>query len=185
MDKKDMLRVGVITQAHGIKGEVKVYPTTDDTARFKKLKTVTLSKGKESAEYTVSGARASKGMVILAFKEVMDRNAAELLKKSDILIDRKDAVALGRDEYFITDLIGLKVVDDETGDLIGTLKEVIETGANDVYEITLDPSFLYEGKKSASDMLYAPAIKECVKGVDMEKGEVRLYLMPGLITTKD
>ncbi len=179
--RDDMLRVGVITSAHGIKGEVKVFPTTDDPGRFNKLKEVWLDDGKSLVKHGVKGARFSKNLVILSLEDITDRDMAERLRKQELLIERKDAVKLAKDEYFITDLIGLKVIDDATNELIGRLKDVITTGANDVYEIEFDKDYRYEGEKPKNELLYAPAIKECVRSVDISRGEVRLSLMKGLV----
>ena len=180
MDKDKLLKVGIITSAHGIKGEVNVFPTTDDIKRFKKLKDVILDTGKELKEMTVLGARFNKQSVILKIKDIDDRNAAELLRKKELLVTRENAVRLSRDEYFVADLIGLSVRD-EDGVPIGVLSDVISTGANDVYEIRIDEDYEYPGVKIMPEVFYAPAIKECVKNVDIESGVVTIHIMPGLI----
>ena len=181
MNMDDMLRIGVVASAHGIKGEVKVYPTTDDPMRYKKLKKVFLWDGRELTEHEIGGARFFKNMVILAIKDITDRDMAEKIRKRELWIRRADALPLEEDEYFITDLVGLKVVSDDDGSLIGILRDVITTGANDVYEIEADESFTPGGRGPKERVFYAPAIKDCIKAVDIKAGEVRMYLMPGLI----
>lgn len=166
---EDMLQVGVITQTHGIKGEVKVFPTTDDAQRFKKLKKVTLDNGKERRELEITSVKFFKNLVILKFKGIDDINEVEKYKKAALFVTRVDAVPLGENEYFIADLIGLKVVSDE-GEELGTLDDVLQTGANDVYVV----------KNDKGEEILVPAIKDCVKSVDIEGGEIILHLLPGL-----
>lgn len=164
------LRVGVISSTHGIKGEVKVYPTTDDAARFKDLKKVLLDTGKDYRELEVEGVKFFKNMVILKFKGYDSINDIEKYKGKDLLVTRDDAVELGPDENFIVDLIGLSVVT-EDGEPFGTLTDVIVTGANDVYEVKTA-----EGKE-----VLLPAIKECVRKVDLEAGVITVHIMDGLL----
>lgn len=166
---EDMLQVGVITQTHGIRGEVKVFPTTDDAARFKKLKKVTLDNGKERRELEIASVKFFKNLVILKFKGIDNINDVEKYKKAPLYVTREDAVPLGENEYFIADLIGLKVISDE-GEALGILDDVLQTGANDVYVV----------KRDNGEEILVPAIKDCVKNVDIEGKEITLHLLPGL-----
>ena len=154
---EDMLRVGVIASTHGVKGEVKVFPTTDDAARFKQLKEVLLDTGKERLPLTIEHVKFFKNMVILKFKGYDSINDIEKYRSKDLLIFRENAVELGPDEYFITDLIGLEVMTDQ-GETLGVMKDVLETGANDVYVVELE-----SGKE-----LLVPAIGECILDVNLE-----------------
>ena len=104
---EQVLRVGVISSTHGVKGEVKVFPTTDDAARFKKLKQVILDTGKEQLKLEIEGVKFFKNMVILKFKGYDTIEDIEKYKGKDILVTRDQAVKLGPDENFIVDLIGL------------------------------------------------------------------------------
>ena len=166
---EQMLRVGVITSTHGVRGEVKVFPTTDDAKRFKTLKKVILD-GREPLELSIEQVKFFKNMVILKFKGYDNINDVETWRQKDLLITREQAVALKPDEYFITDLIGLQVNDDE-GNEVGTIKDVLETGANDVYVVALP-----NGKE-----LLLPAIKDCILNVDMENGEMTVHILDGLM----
>ena len=166
---EDLLQVGVITTTHGVRGEVKVFPTTDDPARFKKLKNVILDTGKEKIDLEVAGVKFFKNMVILKFKGIDDINDVEKYRKKSLYVTRENAVKLKKNEYFIADLIGLKVESDEGEDL-GTLSDVLQTGANDVYVLS----------KEGEDDILLPAIKECVKKVDIENGTILVHLLPGL-----
>lgn len=134
---EDLLQVGVITTTHGVRGEVKVFPTTDDPARFKKLKNVILDTGKEKLELEIAGVKFFKNMVILKFKGIDDINDVEKYRKKSLYVTRENAVKLKKDEYFIADLIGMKVSTDE-GEELGTLSDVMQTGANDVYVVLHD-----------------------------------------------
>ena len=131
---EDLLQVGIITSTHGVRGEVKVYPTTDDPRRFRRLKEVVLDTGKEKMNLEIEGVKFFKQFVILKFKGLDNINDIEKYRQKSLYVTRKNAVRLQRDEYFIADLIGLKV-QDEDGKELGTVKDVIETGANDVYEV--------------------------------------------------
>ncbi|MFU2422564.1 MAG: ribosome maturation factor RimM [Bacteroides sp.] len=166
----DRLKVGVVTSVHGIKGEVKVFPTTDDSRRFKKLKQVYLDTGKELLSLEIEGVKFFKQMVILKFKGYENPDDVIKFRQKELWIDRKDAVRLSKDEYFIADLIDMEVCDEE-GKLIGTLKDVISTGANDVYAVETP-----EGK----EVLF-PAIKQCVLDVDTEARKMTVHVMEGLL----
>ena len=130
---EQMLRVGVITSTHGVRGEVKVFPTTDDAKRFKTLKKVILD-GREPLELSIEQVKFFKNMVILKFKGYDNINDVETWRQRDLLITRDQAVELKEDEYFITDLIGLTVVNEEEA-VLGRVKDVLETWANDVYVV--------------------------------------------------
>ena len=165
-----MLRVGVITSPHGIKGEVKVFPTTDDAKRFKELKKVILDTGKEYIPMEIEHVKFFKNMVILKFRGYDNINEIEKYKSRDLLITRDQAVDLEPDEYFITDLIGLAVVSDQGAEL-GILKDVLETGANDVYVVAMK-----DGKE-----LMLPAIGDCILNVDLEQGRMEVHVLEGLM----
>ena len=165
-----MFQVGVISATHGLKGEVKVFPTTDDVNRFKKLKQVILDTGKEKMPLEIQSVKFFKQFVILKFKGIDNINDIEKYKRCSLYVTREHAVALEEDEYFIADMIGMEVCT-EDGNIFGTLKDVIETGANDVYVI----------ENAEHGEVLVPAIKECIRSVDIEKGQMMIHLMDGLI----
>ena len=167
---EQMLRVGVITSTHGVRGEVKVFPTTDDRMRFKKLEEVILDTGKEQKTLEIEHVKFFKNMVILKFKGFDNINDSEIYKGKDLLVTRDHAVKLGPDENFIVDLIGLPVITDE-GEELGTLKDVMQTGANDVYVVE---------RENGKDVLL-PAIKQCILKVDLEKEKITVHVMEGLL----
>ena len=167
---EDMLRVGVISSTHGVRGEVKVFPTTDDAARFNDLKSVFLDTGKELLKLEISGVKFFKNMVILKFKGYDNINDIECYRGRELWITRDQAVPLGEDENFVADLIGLSVVTDE-GEPLGVMKDVMFTGANDVYVVERE-----NGKE-----LLLPAIKDCILDVDLEAGVMKVHVLDGLL----
>ena len=167
---EDLLQVGIITSTHGVRGEVKVYPTTDDPRRFRRLKEVVLDTGKEKMNLEIEGVKFFKQFVILKFNGLDHIKDIEKYRQKSLYVTRKNAVRLQRDEYFIADLIGLKV-QDEDGKELGTVKDVIETGANDVYEVEMA-----DGKS-----LLLPAIKQCILNVDVENGTMQVHVLEGLL----
>ncbi|MBR4341569.1 MAG: 16S rRNA processing protein RimM [Lachnospiraceae bacterium] len=166
---EDRLRVGVITSPHGVHGEVNVFPTTDDAKRFLVLKKVYIDYRKTIIECEIENVKFFKNMVILKFKEKDDRNEMEKYRNCDLLIDREDAVPLGEDEYFICDLIGLDIID-EDGSKIGVLTDILTSAANDVYVV----------EKTDGKELLIPAIRDCILETDLEKKTIKVHLLPGL-----
>ena len=167
---EEILQVGVVTTTHGVRGEVKGYPTTDDAKRFKKLKEILLDTGKQKVRLEIEEVKFFKQMVILKFKGIDTLEEAAKYRQAGLYVSREDAVKLGRDEYFIADLIGVKVYD-EDDELIGSLEDVLTTGANDVYVIRMT-----DGRE-----LLLPAIRQCVLDVDVEQGRMKVHVLEGLI----
>lgn len=166
---EDLLQVGVITTTHGVRGEVKVFPTTDDAGRFKQLKKVILDTGKEQLELEITQVKFFKNLVILKFKGIDNINDVELYKGKGLYIPRENAVKLEKNEYFIADLIDLSVTSDE-GELLGKITDVLQTGANDVYVIE---------QKDGSELLI-PAIRDCILDVSIDQGTMQVHLLDGL-----
>lgn len=167
---EEFLQVGAIANTHGIAGEVKVFPMTDDIRRFKQLKEVYLDTGRERMLLHVASCKFVKNQPVLKFKEFSNINEVEKYKRCGLFITRDQAVPLGKDEYFIADLIGLSVIR-EDGETLGELSDVLQTGANDVYEVTME-----NGKQ-----VLLPVIRECIKKVDLEKRQVTVHVMKGLL----
>ena len=165
-----VFQVGIISSTHGVRGEVKVFPTTDDMKRFKKLKEVLLDTGKETLTLEIEGVKFFKQFVILKFKGYDNIDDIVKYRGKSLFVPRENAVKLQKDEYFIADLIGLKVVN-EDGSFTGVLKDVMETGANDVYIVESR-----DGKE-----VLIPAIKDCILQVDFEKEQVLVHLLDGLL----
>lgn len=167
---EEILQVGVISSTHGIRGEVKVFPTTDDPGRFKKLKHVILDTGKEQKNLKITGVKFFKQFVILKFKGIDNINDIEKYKGKSLYVTRENAVRLKKDEYFIADLVDMQVFL-EDGTPFGVLTDVMKTGANDVYCI----------QTQEHGEVLIPAIGECILDVDVEGQKMTIHLMPGLV----
>lgn len=168
----ERFQIGVIASTHGLQGEVNVFPTTEDPSRFKKLKKVTLHTQRgEEIELDVVLARFFKKFVIVKFKQFNNINEVEKFRGCELTIDRKDAIKLQPGEFYCADLIGLTIVDEDDNEL-GTLTEILQTGANDVYEMT---------KKDSDEKVYIPAIKDCIRSIDMQEKKITIHVMPGLL----
>ena len=164
-------QVGVITTPHGLRGEVKVYPTTDDPWRFKILKELILKEKRGERVLKVRSVKFFKQFAILKFKGIDSINEIERYRGRSLLIDREDGVPLDEDEYYIADIIGMEVFT-EDGKRFGTLRDVLETGANDVYII--DTAEYGE--------VLVPAIRDCILDVDTREGRMEIRLLKGLIS---
>lgn len=167
---EEVLQVGAISSTHGVRGEVKVFPTTDDPKRYSKLKEVILGEGAGAPVLHIEGVKYFKNMVIVKFKEYNSLNEVEGIKGKNLYVTRDNAVKLKKDEYFVADLIGLKAIDENKG-ISGELVDVMTTGANDVYIIELD-----DGRE-----LLLPAIKECVLDVDFDEEVIKVNILEGLL----
>ena len=157
--KTDYLRVGQIVRAHGVRGDVKIIPLTNDPARFRAMKTAYLETTAGAyAPVAISGARFLPDAVILHIEGCDTLEQADALKNRYLCVSRDKAVKLKKDTYFIVDLIGCETFD-TNGKAYGKVTDVLETGANDVYEI--------DGGK-----LLVPALKKVLREVDVVRGRI-------------
>ena len=166
---KQLLEIGQIVNTYGIKGFVKVVPYTDDITRFEQLEKIYIDTKQSLEEHIIEEVKYSKNVVLLKFKGIDDINIVEKYRNCYLKIDRKDAVKLPKDSYFITDLIGLEVYSDEEV-LLGKIDDIFSTGSNDVYVV----------KDELGKQLLLPAIKEVIKNIDIENGKVIVHLISGL-----
>ena len=165
----EYLSIGQIVNIHGFKGEVKVYPLTDDMSRFKMLKEVYVEENTKLVKYEVESLKFLSNTVAVKLKGIDTEEAANKLRNFYMKVDRKSAVKLPKDSYFICDLIDLEAFD-EKGLLLGTIRDVLQTGSNDVYII----------KTNGKDLL-VPALKEVVKEIDLKNRKIVVQLPEGLI----
>lgn len=170
VDMNKELRVGVIVRSHGIRGEVKVFPTTDSPDRFDELKNVIIRRENRFHAAEVEKVRYFKNLVIVKFKDIDSIDEVEKYVGADLCIKREDGVPLSKGEYYIADIIGMEVYD-EDGIHLGTVKDVMETGANDVYLVSAE-----NGKE-----YMLPAVKECIRNIDIENNEMKVHVIPGLL----
>ena len=166
---EDLLKVGVITTTHGVRGEVKVFPTTDPE-RFLDLEYVILDAGREMKKLEIRNVKFFKNLVILKFDGIDNINDIEMYKQRELWVPREEAQELDEDEYYIADLIGMDVLL-ENGEKFGVLRDVMETGANDVYIVD----------RVDGEEVLLPAIHDCVLDVDVEKNTMTVHLMKGLV----
>lgn len=166
----DYVYIGRVANTHGVRGGVKVFPTTDDINRFKQLKSLVLEDTKgHDKEYKILGVKFAGKFVVLQLEGIDDMDAALLLKQSIVKIPRKQALPLEKDEFYVQDLVGLDIY--EEGQLIGVLKDVMFTGSNEVYVIDMT-----DGRE-----LLLPAIKDCVLKVNLRKNRMDVHVMEGLL----
>ena len=163
-------RVGVISSVHGIHGECKIYPTTDDIKRFDNLKKVYAQGRGKDIELKISHVKYFKNMVICKFEGIDTPEDMQLYRNMDLMIDRCDAIPLNKGEHYISDLLGL-AVNDEDGTRLGIVNDIYDTGANPVMEVLLD-----SGKK-----VLLPYIKQCILEVSLDKKYIRVHVIDGLL----
>lgn len=167
---KEYLKVGQIINTHGINGEVKVFPLTDDVRRYSKLKYVYMKSEEVYEKINIESVKYIKNFAVLKLSGIDNMNAAEKLKNTYIYVDRKNAIKLPEDSYFIADLIGIEVFTTEE-EILGKITSVFSTGSNDVYEIKMD-----DGK-----VIFVPAIKDVVQSVDIHENRMVIKLLEGLL----
>lgn len=169
--RNELIIIGKITGVHGVRGEVKVYPLTDDAHRFLKLEDCFLTddKMKSSRAVNVASARLDKGMVLVKFDGITDRDVAEGLRGQYMAVTRDNAAELPEGRFYIVDLIGLEVIDDIRGPL-GKISDCYETGANYIIEI----------KRKGKKELLIPYLNDICYEVDIEGGTFKVRLPEGL-----
>ena len=167
---QDFLEIGQIVNSYGIKGFFKVVPFTDDITRFDDLKTIYIEKNKKLEEKEIEEVKYHKHLVLMKIKGIDDINDTEQYKNCILKIDRKDAVELPEDTYFITDMIGIEVYNEEEK-LLGNIVDIFPTGSNDVYVV----------KNELGKQILLPAISEVIKSVDIEGKKMKVKLMEGLV----
>ncbi len=164
------LEVGKIVNTFGIKGQVKVVPFTDDVKRFDKLKSVYVERKKELQSHKIENVKYTNNMVILKLEGIDSMEEAEKYKNCSLKIDRKDAIKLPKDTYFIADLIGLPVYTDEDV-LLGKVDDIYNTGSSDIYVI----------KDELGKQILLPAIKDVIKTIDLDNEKIIVHIIKGLL----
>ncbi|MDR2168259.1 MAG: ribosome maturation factor RimM [Clostridiales bacterium] len=167
----DYFEVGKIVNTVGVKGEIKVFPTTDDMRRFDLLDEITIEwpDGRRETR-PVEKVRYHRNLVMLRLNGVNDAEAAAKFKGSTIVVSREQALPLGEGEFYVPDLIGMAVISDE-GRELGVLSDVLMTGANDVYVV----------KQPGVKEILIPAIEQCILNVDLENKTMTVHLLEGLL----
>lgn len=166
----EYLEIGQIVNTNGLKGLLVVNPFTDDIRRFENLETIYIVYNKQLIEKKITDVKYKKNQVLLKLSGIDSIEEAEKFRECYLKIDRKDAIKLPKDTYFIVDLIGLEVytVDNE---FLGKIDDIFQTGSNDVYVI----------KDELGKQILLPAISEVVKKVDIDNKKMIVKLIPGII----
>lgn len=171
--RKRYLEAGRVVGAHGVRGELRMEPWCDSAGFLKQLKWFYLDRdGKERRE--ILAARPHKSLLLVKLQGVDTVEQADALRRKILYLDREEAV-LPEGRYFIQDLLGLSVQDADTEAVYGVLTDVIETGANDVYEITSPEGKIY----------LMPAVSEMVPEISLEKGRILVRPIRGIFDDAD
>ena len=168
--KQEYFEIGQIVNTFGIKGFVKIVPFTDDLERFEELESVFVVKQRELIEMQIEEVKYHKNLVLVKFKGIEDINMAEKYKGCYIKIKRENARKLPKDTYFIADLIGTDVYD-ENGNLLGKVDDIFNNKSHDVYVI----------KDDLGKQILLPSTKEVIKDVDVENNKIVVHLIDGLV----
>lgn len=168
--KQEYFEIGQIVNTFGIKGFVKVKPFTDDLERFEELESIYIVKNKELKEFNIEQIKYHKNLVLIKFKGIDDINMAEKYKNCYIKIKRENARKLPQNTYFIADLIGIKVYD-ENGNFLGRVDDIYNNKIHDIYVI----------KDDLGKQILLPSIKEVIKQVDIDNDKIVVHLIDGLV----
>ena len=166
----ESILIGNVANIHGIKGEIKIYPYTDDILNLTNLKSIYFDKELKE-KYKIISARVHKNMLVIKLEGINDANEALELKTKDVYIPRNALKELDDNTYYIEDLLFSDIVEEESGNVIGKLTYVFNTGANDVYEV----------EREDKSKIYLPAISDVIKKVDIKSKKIYVKLMEGLI----
>jgi 16S rRNA processing protein RimM len=167
-DSPSYLAIGHIVGVHGIRGELKVMSMTDYPARYTAGSRVMVGTPGLARPAVIAAARPHRGMYLVLLDSVSDRTAAEAFVGQYLLIPESEAFPLGEHENYLHDLIGLTVVTVE-GEVLGVLREILFTGANDVYVV-----------KGDSGEVLIPATRQVVVKVDLADSTMKVQLPDGL-----
>ncbi len=166
---KDYLELGQIVNTRGLRGEVKVNPYTERMDRFEELDKIIVKTKNEQKEYEIEKVTYSKNQVILKLKTIDHIDYAEKLRGGMILVKKSDLEPLEEGVYYLADLIGLSVYDEENN-LIGKVDDIYNTGANDIYVV----------KDDLGRQKLLPGIDEVIKQIDIENEKIIVHLIEGL-----
>ena len=163
--KMEKIKIGQITGAVGLKGEVKVYDYGEDVSRYKNFEAVYI----DDTEYRLKSARTHKNMAVLLLEEISDRNMAEKLRGKYLYIDETQLPKLAEGEYYIRDLIGFDVVSDE-GTHIGTLEDILKNTAQPLYKV-----------RTGTGTVYIPGVAEYILDTDISNRQITVKLIEGIL----
>ena len=160
----DWIPVGRVTRTHGLKGELKFFPTDQEDLVVQSDQQILLGE----AKFKIKSVRGAKSPFIIKFEGVDSIEAAQSLAGQEVLVAREDFESLPEGEYYRFEIEGLKVFDD-TGKYYGVIKDIIETGSNDVYVV----------RENDKEWL-VPMIDSVVQSIDLEQGKLIFHCVEGL-----
>lgn len=162
----DLIEIGQVAKPQGLKGFIKINPFTDDMQKFENYKRVFI----KNIEYKIEDLRYNKNQVIIKLKGIDTVEEAEKLRNLYLYIDKSDLAELPEDSYYIVDLIGLEVFNEENNELLGKIEDVFPTGSNDVYVV----------RSEIGKQILLPAIKDVIKDVNIKDKKMIVKLLKGL-----
>ena len=166
---KDVLEIGQIVNTRGLRGEVKVNSFSEDPQRFEKVKSIYVKSDKDYKEYEIERVTYVKNQVVLKLKGINKIEYAETLRNSYIYVKREDLDKLPEGTYYIADLIGLDVYE-ENGNFLGKVDDIFSTKSNDVYVV----------RTEIGELKYLPSIPEVLKDIDLTNKKIIVNLIKGL-----
>ncbi|MDO9509204.1 MAG: ribosome maturation factor RimM [Thermovirgaceae bacterium] len=169
-----MVIIGRVLGAHGVRGEIRILPLTDFPERFMDMDRIDIFRpaGKRIASLEVEEIRTheGKGVLLIASKEIADRDAAQALEGGLVMVLQSQRASLPEGSYWIDDIIGLSVVLGETGETIGVVEDLLRTGEHDIYSVRTP-----DGK-----LKMLPAVKEVILRMAPDEGVIEVSLPEGL-----
>lgn len=169
VENKDVLEIGQIVNTRGLRGEVKLNSFSEDSKRFEKVSSIFVKNKTGFEEYQIQKVSYSKNQVILKLKGIDHIDYAEKLRNLFVYIKRSDLEELEEGQYYIADLIGLEVFEDD-GKKLGIVDDVFNTKSNSVYVVRTD----------LGELKYLPNIPDVIKQVDIQNKKIIVTLIPGL-----
>lgn len=162
-------RIGILSSPHGVRGEISIYPTTDDLDRFRALDICYILQNGEYIPLHVTGVKYKKNMPVLRFEEYNTLDEIERLRGAEIYVDREHAIALDEGEYYMADVIGFDVVSDDKR--VGTVEDFFDNEAG---------QSIYVIKCTDGETKYVLNIPEFVRSIDFDKNIIAINMVKGM-----
>lgn len=164
-----LVRIGKIVNTQGLKGDLRIFPSTDYKERFEELEYVYLE-GEKNKKFVITKVRYKKNLAIVKFENYDNINDVEIFRNKEVFTEKLDQDELEEDRFYVEDLIGIKIIDEEKG-YIGILKEIIQNPAHDIYLIELE-----SGKE-----IMIPAVSEYIIDTDIDNSVMTVSLIEGFL----
>lgn len=164
-----LVRIGKIVNTQGLKGDLRIFPSTDYKERFEELEYVYLE-GEKNKKFVITKVRYKKNLAIVKFENYDNINDVETFRNREVFTEKLDQDELEEDRFYVEDLIGIKIIDEEKG-YIGILKEIIQNPAHDIYLVELE-----SGKE-----IMIPAVSEYIIDTDINNSVMTVSLIEGFL----